>query len=221
MKNIIIYGASGHAKMIIDIICKNNSYNIKGFIDTYKPINEIINNYKIIGNLEQLHGLIKKLNIEAIIIAVGDNYTRQSIYIKVKKIAPQLEFVSIIHPSAVIASDVLIEEGTVIMANAVINANAKVGKICILNTASTLGHDSVLADFSSLSSGVTIAGNVEIGSGSAICLGASIIQNVIIGNNTVIGAASLVLKSVGNLKQAFGSPINTIKHRAADSKYLG
>lgn len=221
MKNILIYGASGHAKMIIDIIHKTKNHNIIGFIDSYKPINEIISGYKILGNLDQLPSLIQELNIEGIVIAVGDNYDRQAAYHKIKKINPQLKFPSIIHPSAIIATDVIIEEGTVIMANAIINSSSKVGKLCILNTASSLGHDSVMADFSSLASGVTVAGNVQIGSGSAICLGASIIQNVVIGNNTVIGAASLVLKSIGNLKQAFGSPINTIKDRNADSKYLG
>lgn len=221
MKNILIYGASGHAKMIIDIIHKVKNYKIKGFIDSYKPIDEIISNYTILGNLDGLPHLIQELNIEGVVIAVGDNYDRQTAYSNIKKIAPHLEFVSIIHPSVVIATDVLIEEGTVIMANAIINSSAKTGKLCILNTASSLGHDSIMADFSSLASGVTVAGNVQIGFGSAICLGASIIQNVTIGNHTVVGAASLVLKSIGNLKQVFGSPINTIKDRAADSKYLG
>jgi len=221
MKNILIYGASGHAKMIIDIIHKVENYSIKGFIDSYKPINEIISGYKILGNLDQLSSLIQVLNIEGIVIAVGDNYDREAAYHKIKNIEHRLEFVSIIHPSAILATDVIVEEGTVIMANAIINSSAKTGKLCILNTASSLGHDSAMADFSSLASGVTIAGNVQIGYGSAICLGASIIQNVVIGNNTVIGAASLVLKSIGNLKQAFGSPINIIKDRVADSKYLG
>ncbi|MBU2920263.1 NeuD/PglB/VioB family sugar acetyltransferase [Winogradskyella psychrotolerans] len=221
MKNILIYGASGHAKMIIDIIHKKNNYIIKGFIDSYKRKNEMISGYKILGNLEQLSSIIEALNIEGIVIAVGDNFTRQSAYYKIREIAPQLQFVSIIHPNAVIANDVIIEEGTVIMANAVINANAKVGKLTILNTASSLGHDSKMADFSSLASGVTIAGNVQIGFCSAICLGALVIQQITIGDNTVVGAGSLVLKSIGNLKQAFGSPINTVKGRAVDSKYLG
>lgn len=221
MKNILIYGASGHAKMIIDIIQKKENYTIKGFIDSYKSINEIINGYSILGNLDQLSSLAQELNIEGIVIAVGDNFSRRKAYQKIKNIIPHIEFISIVHPNAVIANNVTIDEGTVIMANVVVNASAKVGKFCIINTASTLGHDSIMADFSSLASGVTIAGNVQIGSSSAICLGASVIQSISIGNDTVIGAGSLVLKSVENLKQAFGSPIDTIKDRTANSKYLG
>jgi len=220
MKNILIYGASGHGKMIVDIILKNNKYTIKGFIDSYKPLKEDIYGYKVIGSLNELAYLIKVHNIYGIVIGIGDNSIRQRAYHKIAEIAPTLKFVSVIHPSAVLANDIVIPKGVVIMPNAVVNANAKVGEFCILNTKSSLGHDSTLADFSSLASGAIVSGNVKIGLCSAICLRASIIQNVTIGNHTVIGAVSLVLKSIGDCKQAFGIPINTIKDREPDSKYL-
>ena len=221
MKNILIYGASGHAKMIIDILLKKSEYTFIGFIDSYKPLNEDIYGYKIIGNLDALPNLIKKHNIHGIAIGIGDNYTRQKAYDKISIIAPALEFIPVIHPSAILAIDIVIPKGTVIMANVVINANAKIGEFCILNTKSSLGHDSTMSNFSSLASGVIIGGNVKIGDSSAICLRATIIQNLTIGDHTVVGAASLVLKSIGNCKQAYGSPINTIKNRKPNSKYLG
>ncbi|GGW64382.1 sugar O-acyltransferase (sialic acid O-acetyltransferase NeuD family) [Winogradskyella epiphytica] len=220
MENILIYGASGHAKMIIDIVQKNNNYTIKGFIDSYKPIGKVIKGYKILGCLEQLPALVEELDINAVVVAVGDNFTRHRAYNKIKNLVPHVKFASIIHPSAILASDVKIEEGTVIMANVIINANAKVGKLCILNSASSLGHDSTMSDFSSLASRATIAGNVQIGFCSAICLSVTVIQNIKIGNNTVIGAGSLVIRSIGDLKLAFGNPIDVVKHRGADSKYL-
>ena len=221
MKNILIYGASGHAKMIVDIIQKTNNYIMTGFVDSYKPINEVVYGHKIIGNLEQIPKLIKELNIEGIVIGIGENITRMEKYHEIKKIAPNLEFVAIVHPTATIAKDVSITEGTVIMANVVINADAKIGRFSILNTASTFGHDCEMDDFSSLASGVTIAGNVKIGFCSAICLGAIIIQNLTIGDHTIIGAGSIVLKSIGNNMKAFGSPIHTVKDRSANCKYLG
>ncbi|WP_339895428.1 NeuD/PglB/VioB family sugar acetyltransferase [uncultured Algibacter sp.] len=221
MKNILIYGASGHSKMIVDIILKNKNYTIKGLVDSYKPIDEDIYGYKVIGNLVTLPKLIKEHNIHGIVIGIGDNSTRKKAYDNIANIAPDLEFVSIVHPSVILAHDITIPKGTVIMAGVVINANAKVGEFCILNTKSSLGHDSNMSDFSSLASGTIIGGNVQIGYCSAICLSASITQNISIGKHTVIGAGSLVLKSIGDCKQAFGIPINTIKDREPDSKYLG
>lgn len=220
MKNILIYGASGHAKMIVDVIEKNKSHNIMGFIDTYKPLGYQLNSYKVIGRLEDLKELTKSLNIEGIIIAIGDNFTRQKVFNNIKSILPKVQFETVVHPTATLAEDINIGEGSVIMAKAVINSGAKVGKFCIINTASTLGHDSVMSDFSSLASGVTVAGTVKIGICSAICLRSIIIQNVEIGNNTVIGAGSLVLQSIGDLKTAFGNPVKIIKDRKEGSKYL-
>lgn len=221
MKNIFIYGASGHSKMIVDIIHKNNDHKIIGFIDSYKPINEHIYGYNVLGDLTHLTDLITKYNIEGIIIGIGDNYTRYQAYKNISKVAPNLEFVSAVHPNAVIAIDVKIPKGTVVMAHAVINADAKVGDFSILNTKSSLGHDSIMEDFSSLASGVITGGNVKIGFCSAICIRATLVQNVSIGKHTVIGAASLVLKSIGDNKLAYGIPLNTIKNREVDSKYLG
>ncbi|SDI44287.1 acetyltransferase [Winogradskyella thalassocola] len=221
MKNILIYGASGHAKMIIDIIHRNNKHKIIGFLDSYKPRNKDIFGYKIIGNLDTLPTLIEQHNIQGIVIAVGDNSNRQKAYNNISKITSNLEFVPIVHPSAIIARDVVISEGAVVMPSVVINANAKIGRFTILNTMSSLGHDSVMSDFSSLASGATIGGNVNIGLCSAICLKTTIIQNISVGDHTIIGAASLVVKSIGDLKKAFGSPIHTIKDRKPNSKYLG
>ncbi|MDG4715425.1 MULTISPECIES: acetyltransferase [Winogradskyella] len=216
MKNILIYGASGHAKMIVDIILKNNDYNLVGFIDSYKPLNSKVYGHKIIGNLSSLSHVIKEFNIEGIVIGIGDNDLRLNIYRSIKKIAPKIDFVPIIHPSAILAEDILVPEGAVLMAGSIVNANAKIGKFCLLNTKASLGHDSVMADFSSLSSGVTIAGNVTIGFCSSICLGASVSQGLSIGDHTIIGGASLVLKSVGDFKLAFGVPIHTEKDRNLD-----
>lgn len=216
MKNIVIYGASGHAKMIVDIILKNNDYNLIGFIDSYKPVNSAVYGYKIIGNLDSLSVLIKKFNIEGIVIGIGDNDLRLSIYRSIKKIAPKIEFVPIVHPSAILAEDILVPEGAVLMAGTIVNANAKLGKFCLLNTKASLGHDSVMSDFSSLSSGVTIAGNVTIGFCSSICLSASVSQGITIGDHTIIGGASLVLKSIGDFKLAYGVPIHTEKDRTLD-----
>ena len=220
MNNILIYGASGHSKMIVDIILKNNQYNIIGFIDSYKPINTEIYGYKVIGNLDSLAKLIEEHTIVGIVIAVGDNFLRLNAYNNIVNIAPKIEFIPVIHPSAVLANDVVIPKGTVLMASTIINANAKIGEFCILNSKSSLGHDSMMSDFSSLASGATTGGNVCIGFCSAISLEVTIIQNVSIGDYTVIGAGSLVLNDVEDYKKAFGTPISYIETREANSKYL-
>lgn len=216
MENILIYGASGHAKMIVDIIQKTNTYNLVGFIDSFKSKNLTVYNHKVLGGLDVLSTLIRTHNIKGIIIGIGNNDLRENAYYAIKEIAPKIKFVSAVHPSAILAEGITVPEGTVIMAGAIVNAEAKIGRFCLLNTKSSLGHDSVMSDFSSLSSGVTIAGNVKIGYCSSICLSSSISQGLTIGKHTVIGGGSLVLKSIGSYKLAYGTPAVIIKDRILD-----
>lgn len=220
MKNILIIGASGHSKMIIDIVKKHNKYNVIGLIDSFKSIGEDVFGYKIIGNENDIPSLIKEHNIIGGIIGIGDNWTRKKIKETIEIKAPSLSFLSLVHPSAIIAEGVSIPEGTLIMAGAIINADAKIGSFCILNTKSSLGHDSYMSDYSSLASGAIIGGNVKIGYCSAISLGVSIIQNISIGNHTVIGAGALVIRDIDDYKMAFGVPAKEIKDRNCDDKYL-
>ena len=221
MENILLFGASGHSKMIIDIILKNNTLNLLGFIDSFKTIGESVHGFEVLGNESHLSTIVEKHNITGIIIGIGDNNARLKVKKQIESLVPKLKFLSVIHPSAIIASDVTIPEGTVIMSGAIINADAKVGKFCILNTKSSLGHDSVLEDYASLASGVTIGGNVKIGHSSAICLSASIIPGIVIGKNTVIGTGAIVLKSIGDNLIAYGNPAKVIRERPSNGKYLG
>jgi sugar O-acyltransferase (sialic acid O-acetyltransferase NeuD family) len=220
MENIIIIGASGHAKVIIDIIEKEKKYNIIGLIDEFKETGETILDYKIIGKEKDLPFLIKKHSLVGGVIAIGDNWIRSKVCGKIKLIEPSFEFVSTIHPSVQIGKNVKIGAGTVIMPGVIINACSLVGTHCILNTNSSLDHDSEMGDFSSLAPNVSTGGNVRIGDFSAISIGATIIHGITIKEQTVIGAGSVVLKNIQDFSVAYGVPASVVKKRKAGEKYL-
>jgi len=220
MENIIIIGSSGHAKVIIDIIEKENKYHIIGLLDKFKKVGEEVLGYKIIGKEKDTPSLIEKYDVVGGLIAVGDNWTRKNIYEKIKTIMPSFSFVKAIHPSAQIARNVQIGNGTVIMGGTIININATIRDHCILNTNSSLDHDCFMDDFSSLAPGVTIGGNVTIGQCSAVSLGANVIHGVTIKEHAVVGAGSVVLKDVPKFSIVYGIPAKIIRKREAEEKYL-
>ena len=219
-KQILILGASGHSKMIIDIIHKNKSHNIVGLIDSFKTKGQGVLGYDIIGNVDDIPALQEKYNIEGIIVGVGDNFTRYKLKNSISKISPEIKFISAIHPSAIIAEDVFIADGTIIMAGSAVNVGSKIGHSCILNTNSSLGHDSIMEDFSSLGPGSSIGGNVKIGLCSAICLKAGLNNNITIGSHTVIGAGSLVVNNISDHNLAYGVPAKVQSTRNINDKYL-
>ncbi|MFH4965327.1 acetyltransferase [Gaetbulibacter sp. M235] len=219
-QNIVVIGASGHAKVVIDILERENKYNIIGLIDSYKPKGMSIFQYKILGTENDLPDLIKNFNFNAGIIAIGDNWIRKLVHDKITQLVPDFKYISAIHPSAIIGKNVTIGQGTVIMPGVIVNIDSKIGNFCILNTKASLDHDGDIKKFSSLAPNATVGGNVTIGSFSAICLGANIIQDITIGKHSIIGAGALVNRDVEDYKMVYGIPAKVIRTINEGEKYL-
>lgn len=220
MDKIFLIGASEHAKVVMDVIEKEGKHKILGLIDSYKPAGEQVFGYEILGAENTLVNLFKNGTITGGIITIGDNWTRHLVAEKIRALLPEFNFVTAIHPFAVIARGVTIGAGSVLMAGVIINSKSKIGEHCILNTKSALDHDCEMGDFSSLAPGVTTGGKVSIGAFSAISLGANIIHGVKIGKHSVVGAGAVVLKDIPDHSVAYGVYAKVVRKRQAGDKYL-
>ncbi|SFT14149.1 sugar O-acyltransferase, sialic acid O-acetyltransferase NeuD family [Zhouia amylolytica] len=220
MKNIIIVGASGHAKVIIDIIELQEEFNIVGLIDSFKPVGTEVCGYEIIGTENDLPRLIDTLNLTGGIIAIGDNYTRKQMADKIKISNPEFSFYSAIHPNATIGKGVSIGNGSVVVAGAIINADSTIGDFCIVNTNASVGHECIMKDYSSMAPGSTLGGNSNVGLCTSVCLGANIIHGIDIGSHCIIGAGSTVVKPVEDLVMVYGVPGRVIKNLEKGAQYL-
>ncbi|WP_418603861.1 acetyltransferase [Hwangdonia sp.] len=218
--NIVIIGASGHAKVIIDIIEKLNQYTIVGLIDSFKPIGTKLFNYKIIGRKEHIPELKKTHNFNKGIIAIGDNWARKKNHEKITTIDPGFEFISAIHPNAVIGKNVNIGKGTVILAGVIINSDATVGEFCIINTKASLGHDSEIKKYSSLGPNATVGGHVSIKTCTYIAMSATIIQSIKIGKHSIVGSGALIVRDVPDFSMVYGVPGKFIRKVAKAEKYF-
>src|SRR5690606_22795096 len=138
MENILIIGASGHAKVIVDIIERQNQYRIQGFLDTYKQKGERLFNYPILGTENDLNNIAEKYEVYGCFIAIGDNYTRKIMARKIKALNSEIKFINAIHPSAIIGKKVRLGHGIAIMPGVIINSDSKIENFCILNTNSSL-----------------------------------------------------------------------------------
>ena len=152
MEKLSIIGASGHGKVVADI-AKLNGYTDIAFTDNNTEIKEC-GGWPVIGSDEML-----TKRDGALFPAVGNGKIRK----RIMELNSSRTFATLIHPSAVVAEDVEIGEGTVIMAGAVINPGAKIGKGCIINTSSSVDHDCYLSDFCHVSVGAHLCGTVNIG----------------------------------------------------------
>lgn len=218
LKKIVIFGAGAYAKIIIDLIKSSTEYCIFGLIDKVLPIHHMVYGYEILGD-ESI--LLEFLNeVYGGVVAIGDNVERKKLVEKVKKINPNFQFVSVIHPSAIVSRYAKINEGTVVMAGAIINCYSFIGEHCIINTNSSVDHDCFLGDYASIATGATLGGNVKVGEYSAISLGVNVIDSINIGEHTLIGAGSTVVRDISPFVVADGLPAKKIRTRAIGEKYI-
>jgi len=220
MKNILIFGSGGHAKVIVDIIEKQEEFNIAGFIDGYKEKNSVIMGYRVIGDEFSLEDIIVSNEIYGGIIGIGDNLIRAKVRDKIIKIIPNFKFVNCIHPKSILGKDATLGVGNVLMAGAIINSSTRINNHCILNTNSSIDHDCLMSDFTSIAPNATIGGNVKIGDYSAIGIGVNIFHNVNIGYNCIIGGGSLVCHDTKENSIYYGSPSKFIREHRIGDKYL-
>lgn len=207
-KNLVIYGASGHAKVIADIIEKSGD-TLLAFVDDDRALwTEQLLGYGIWKGMDELIEQSKKGSF-SVIVGIGINHTRRKLSEQLKKAG--IIFGTAIHPSVVIGRDVIIGEGTVIMANAVINPCTSIGNHCIINTGVTVDHDNVIGDFVHLSPGAHLGGTVQIGAMSWVGLGAKVINNINIGENVIVGAGSTVIRNIEANSVVVGTPAALIK----------
>lgn len=145
-----------------------------------------------------------------IALGIGDNKIRLSITEKFLDIGLMLPI--LVHPRACIASDVIIEEGTVVFAGSIIQPGTKICKAVIVNTGVTIDHDCVVEEGAHISPGVNIAGHVSIGKRSWIGIGSSIKQGLAVGSDSIVGAGAVVINDIDDYITAVGVPANCIKY---------
>jgi sugar O-acyltransferase (sialic acid O-acetyltransferase NeuD family) len=200
---MFVFGASGHAKVVIDAIERSGAGNIR-FVCDDAPAKHggTLMGYAIVGGRAEL--LERRSDASRGIVAVGDNAIRERIAGWLLQNGCSLA--TVVHPSATIGREVKLGEGTVVMAGCVINSGATVGRNVIVNTGATIDHDCEIGDTVHVAPGVHLCGHVSVGGETLIGAGATIIPGVRVGSRAVIGAGSTVLADVPDGARAGGSP---------------
>lgn len=211
MKKIAIIGAGGFGRevqfLIEDINKHENKYDFIGFFDDIEK-GTIINNYPVLGNLDDLNLWNEPLNI---VIAIGNPKRKEYVYGIIHNKC--ISFPILIHPNAIIGSMEFnsIGEGSIICASTIITVNIKIGCHVILNLCCTVGHDTILGDFSSFMPSVNISGEVIVERCVYVGTGAKIINQLTIGASSTIGAGAVVTKSIPANCVAVGMPAKPVK----------
>jgi UDP-N-acetylbacillosamine N-acetyltransferase len=209
MRDIVIVGAGGHARVVLDVIRHTDNYSARGFVDMINPDRRdtMFDGLPVLGGEEMLEQLFSE-GVEYAIIAIGDNRARQAAADRWALAGYTLA--TLVHPSAVIANGVSIGAGTVVFAGAVINPAVYIGNNVIVNTGATIDHDCVIQDNAHIAPGAHLAGNITVGERTLIGVGAAIRPNVKIANDVTVGVGAAVVNDIPRGVTVVGVPARAI-----------
>ena len=204
-EKLLIIGASGHGKVIADIAMKMEKWKEIAFLDDDETIKTSMG-LEVIGKTADAFTYKDEADF---FVAIGSNATREKI--QEKLIDEGMSVVSLIHPAAVIGTDVEVGFGTAVMAGVVINSSTRIGRGCIINTSCSLDHDNVIEDYVHISPSVSLAGTVRVGKGSWLGIGSVVSNNVKICSGCKIGAGAVVVKDITEPGKYIGVPARRLE----------
>ena len=192
MKSLLLIGAGGHARSLIDLIETQGDWHIHGLIGLPEQVGCTVLSYPVLGTDEDLPTLREECG--AAVLAIGqlpNPAPRQ-------RLASQLEHLGFLCPAlisahAVVSRHASLGAGSVVGHGAIVNAGAAVGVHCTVNSRALIEHDAKIGDHCHLSTGALVNGMVEIGHGSFVGSGAMIREGLVLPPGTTISAGKRVM----------------------------
>ena len=205
LETIFIFGASGHAKVVIDLVEREGRYAIGGLFDDNQTLwGREVFGYKVLGGIAALAD-----DGSVLLIAIGNNVIRHKLSIVLRQRG--FAFGRAIYPSAAVSRGVTIGQGSVVMAGVVINADTNIGEHVIINTSASVDHDCVVGETAHIAPGVHLCGGVRIGERTLAGAGSTVIPNIRVGCDVVIGAGATVVENVPDHVLVAGTPARIVK----------
>lgn len=209
MKNLVIIGAGGMGRTMYDLAKESYGYGeeyvISGFIDdNIHALDEFENYPHVIGTISSY----TPNKEEVFVCSIGGHSRRTCIEKMLEKGA---EFISLIHKTARIGTNVRVGKGTLVGTYTTIAADAELGDYNFIQSLTIIGHDCKIGSWNRIDSQVMMVGATTIGDNNMIHTGAMINHNVHIGNDCTIGACSFVTMDVESGSTLFSAPARRLK----------
>ena len=217
-RSLLIVGAGGQAANAFEVSSAMGLEPV-GFIDE-TDLPERASNYLDIPVFSSVSYAATTRDVQYIFVAIGEGWRRAEVTARLRKVHKELEFATLVHPSAVVSRKATVGEGSLVMPGAFVGSGATVGQGVTIGSNAVLAHHCVIGDFVSIFAGASIAGGTRIGDRSAVGLNAAIREKTLVGSDVVVGAQSLVLEDIDDRCVVLGVPGRRVRTRSVEDQYL-
>lgn len=194
---ILVYGAGGHAKSVMEIILQNKGHVIAGIIDDNPALAgmEILGE-RVLGGQSRLIKLAEA-GVELAANGVG-GILDIGVRVRVCRILEKAGFALpvLVHPRATVEPSARLTEGVQVFANAYVGAEAMLGNHCMINTSAVVSHDCVIGEYAHIAPGALLAGHIHVGERTLVGMGVTTAVGIKIGAGARIGNSAKLLADV-------------------------
>jgi sugar O-acyltransferase (sialic acid O-acetyltransferase NeuD family) len=208
-KPVIILGAEGLGKVVLEIF-KSNNVVVYGFLDDNPKLhNQLIDDIPVLGSTSDKKYLAMLGEKCEVFLAYDDNVVKATIAKDLKKNQKVMP-VNALHNSVSIADTAILHHGNLFNQYACIGAFSEVGNHCILHAGSIVDHSAKIGDFVQIGAGSIINSEAIIEDNVFVGSGVTVVSGVRIGSGARIGAGSVVVEHVKENVTVFGNPAKPI-----------
>ncbi|HEX8339660.1 MAG TPA: acetyltransferase [Tepidisphaeraceae bacterium] len=202
--DIVIIGAGGHGKVVLDAVLCAGRDQVIGFLDADPATHgRLICGVEVLGSPNALARMARG-GARGVIVAIGNNRVRQQY--AVEAAAGGIELVNAIHPAATVSRFATVGRNVFVAAGAVVCADARLADGVVVNTAAVVDHECDVATAAHLCPGAVLTGRVRVGERAFVGAGARVLPCLRIGSDSVVGAGAVVRADVPDGTTAVGVP---------------
>ena len=206
---MVIVGAGGHGKVVLDILLAAAQYKPVGFLDADPALTDsYVAGLPVLGSINAI-AILRRQRVRHAVVAIGDNRTRVEY---AALLAGQgITLVNAVHPRAFVSPTATLGRNVIVAAQAAVGTEARVGNSAVVNTGAVVEHECDVGEGAHVCPGAALAGRVRVGRGAFVGAGARVIQCRAVGEYATVGAGAVVIRDVLDATTVVGVPARPVR----------
>lgn len=205
MLSLVLIGAGGHAKSVHAAV--GCSRPVAGYVDKAECALQL----PYLGNDDVFLSHYSPNESELVITMVAGRSCSLQPRARLIERYKGCRFATVIAPTAFVAPETTIGEGSVVMHHAVVNVDTRIGRHCVINTSAVVEHDCLIGDNVFIGPGAVICGGVTIGNNVYIGANCTLRPGVTVSDDVTIGLGAAVVKDITESGTYAGVPAEILK----------